>query len=677
MKRGLAAALLLAFMGAAASTQAQEAHHKPKTTPHQSTHPKPRHTTVPAHKPATPAKPRVRGPQALAAMHDPLAAKINEWLAIRDNARSVPFAEIRGFLQENPDWPAREKLWEAAEKSMPANLADTEVLDWFRAHRVQTADGMMRYADSLQRAGLSDEAKAAFAIWWPRATIDAGQQAQLLSRFGHFIDRDTNIKRFNNLMAKGQYTNARPLAARIGGGYPQLAEARTLIAGHRAGADAALARVPQALQNDAGLLYDRLRARQRGGDIDGAVEILNRMPQGDALYNGDDWWKQSDIIARQLINDKEYARAYDVVSAHGLTGGANYADAEFQSGWLALRFLDRPQDALRHFQSLFQHAETPLSRSRGAYWSGRAAEVLGLQDTARESYQAAAFHQTTFYGRLAREKLAPADRPALRDGDAAGAHQRSEFEARDVVRAARLLANLDMDSEARMFIDAAALHAGSGGEFIMLADLAANLGYEPKAVQIAKNALVAGYIVPAHLYPAMENYTELRRNRALALSIIRQESVFDENAVSPAGARGQMQLMPATAKQMARKAGVPYSPARLNDGPYNRKLGSAFLEQLLDQYGFETAENKTAAAALAIAAYNAGPTNVGRWIALNGDPRNANVDLIDWIEAIPFAETRNYVQRVLEGEWDYEDAHPTPQTLVVQRASPSAPQPHF
>lgn len=676
MKRGLAAALLLAFMGAAASTSAQDARQTAKKTPqHSPQKPKPRPATTPAHEVTKPAQPHSAA--ALAQTHDPLAEKITAWLAMRDSARTVSFGEVRAFLQDNPDWPARDKLAEAGEKAMPANLPDAEVLEYFRSYGVHTADGMNRFADSLQRAGATDEAKAAFANWWPRASLDAGEQAQILSRFGGLIDRETNIKRFNNLMAKGQYTNARPLAVQIGSGYPQLAEARIAVAGRRAGMDAAVARVPAALQNDAGLLYDRLRLRQRNGDIDGAIEILNRMPRGDALYNADDWWKQRDVIARQFINNKQYSRAYDIVSAHSLSGGANYADAEFQSGWLALRFLDRPDAALRHFQSLFEHAETPLSRSRGAYWAGRAAEVLGDREAAKHYYQEAAFHQTTFYGRLARQSLAPADRPAPRDGDIGSAHQRAEFETRENVRAARLLAGLNMDSDARSFIDAAALHAGSGGEYTLLADLAVDLGYRPKAVQIAKNALVAGYILPAHLYPAMEDYTDLRNNRGLALSIIRQESVFDEDVVSPAGARGQMQLMPATAKQMARRLGLPYSPARLNDGAYNRRLGSAYLDMLLDQYGFDSAANKTAAAVLAIASYNAGPTNVARWIALNGDPRDANVDLIDWIEAIPFSETRNYVQRVLEGKWDYENAQPAPRTLVVQRLLAPAPQPRF
>ncbi len=669
MKRGLAAALMLAFMGAAASVPAQELHPHAKQTPHHGTHQPKRSTPPPAHAKPTP---RVHGVQGLAQMHDALAAKITEWLAMRDNVHPVPFGEIRAFLRDNPGWPARDTLAEAGEKTMPANLPDAEVIEWFDAYQVHTADGMSRFADSLQRTGAADEAKAAFANWWPRAALDARRQAQLLSRFGDLIDRETNIKRFNNLMAKGQYAEARPLAAHIGNGYPQLAEARIAVAGRRAGADAAIARVPESLRDDAGLLYDRLRARQRSGDIEGAIGILNRMPQGGALYNADEWWNQRDIIARQLINDRQFARAYDIVSAHGLSGGANFADAEFQSGWLALRFLMQPETALHHFESLFRHAETPLSRSRGAYWAGRAEEALGNQDAARNYYREAAFHQTTFYGRLAGEKLSPSDRPPGRDAETASPHQRTIFESREDVRAARLLAGLDMDSEAKSFIDAAASHAGSGADYALLADLADDLGYESKAVQVAKNALVAGYLLPARLYPAMENYAELRSNRALALSIIRQESVFDEGAVSPAGARGQMQLMPATARQMAHKVGVPYSPARLNDGPYNRKLGSAFLGQLLDQYGFGTAENKTAAAALAIAAYNAGPGNVGRWIALNGDPRNAGVDLIDWIELIPFSETRNYVQRVLEGEWDYGD-NPAPQTFIAARTPGPAP----
>jgi soluble lytic murein transglycosylase len=336
------------------------------------------------------------------------------------------------------------------------------------------------------------------------------------------------------------------------------------------------------------------------------------------------------------------AEAYRYAASHQLTGGSDFAQLEWLSGWIALRGLGDPGRAAGHFLRMWHEVDTPISKGRAAYWLGRAYEAEGAQRRATEWYARAADEPTAFYGQLAAEKLGlnMAPRVAARDG--AADWRSGSFADGSLPDAVRLLLAADHGTRARWFLTAHGETLESRGDFAALGALALDLGRPDAAVRIAKSAARKGHVIMDIYYPV----TDLAGfdgaiEPALAKAIARQESELNPEAVSPAGARGVMQLMPATAEQVARRLGLRYDRGRLTrDALYNARLGTTYMAEMLERYGGATI--------LAAAAYNAGPHRVDAWLAANGDPRRG-VDPIDWIENIPFTETRNYVQRVMEG----------------------------
>ncbi len=585
--------------------------------------------------------------QAIAATHDPLAAKIFYWLSYTEKGGAVPFNRISAFIRQNPDWPRRGKLALEAEKAMPASLSDEDVVRWFDDYKPQTSEGMDRYVKALVRNGGTKKAGQALEAWWPNAQLSTPQQKYFLSHYGDMIDKDVHIGRFGASIQKKQYTNARAMAQYLGNGYSALVEARIALSEGRANVSASVAHVPAHLQDDPGLLYERLRWRRRNNQDFGAIEILHNMPPVAQISNPDDWWTERNIMVRRMIENKQYESAYLLAAGHGMKeGGPSFAEAEFLAGWLALRFLDKPGDAFNHFEALYKRSNTPISRARGAYWAGQASETLKSPDIAKQWYRHAAYHQTTFYGQMALAKLDDADKPPQQlppevtlGGDIA-------FKSKEMVQVTRLFANAGMREETNSFLDALAQSVKTGEDYALVARLAEDMGYEHKAVRIAKDGLVRGYLLSDQLYPtSLNNIKQAKQEWALVHALIRQESQFDPRATSPVGARGLMQIMPATAKEVARHNRQPYSADRLYDPGYNIRIGDLYLNQLLKQYD--------GSYALALAAYNGGPGNVSKWLKQFGDPRKGDISMIDWIELIPISETRNYVQRVLEGVYIY------------------------
>jgi soluble lytic murein transglycosylase len=361
------------------------------------------------------------------------------------------------------------------------------------------------------------------------------------------------------------------------------------------------------------------------------------------LVDGDDWWDERRLIARKLLDEGKYEDAYQVASLHGAEGAAERIEAEFHAGWIALRFLHKPEQAAKHFAEATNIAGTPISVARAAYWQGRALEAAGAAGDARRHYQRAADKPTTYYGQLAREKLGlPLE---LRRPDQLDAEGREAFEALVPVQALRLLGQIG-ETElaialyadlARSFSDSAQLDA--------LGSLAAEQNNPRAMLTVGKTAVQRDFPLDPYAYPVsgIPSFEPVANpvDPAMVYAIARQESAFNPQAQSSAGARGLMQLMPATAKRTAERFGLGFDVKRLTQDPvYNAKIGSAHLSELMGDW--------KGSYVLAFASYNAGGGNVMKWIKAYGDPRKPGVDEVDWIERIPFHETRNYVQRVLE-----------------------------
>lgn len=587
---------------------------------------------------------------------DQTAAALYEWVyftkiasdsANGKSTATVDFDRINRLLVSNPEFPRQNALKLLAEKSMSANLSANEIITWFDQNQPQTAKGMQRYLQALTNQGQSQKAEERLNAWWPRASLDNKEQAEFLSRYGDMIAQNVHIARFNTVLFRKQYTNARSLATRIGQGYPALAAARIGLASGAPGIDGLVKAVPAHLQDDPGFMLERLRWRRKNNMDFGAIEILQNMPPAAQIPNLDDWWEERNIMARRLIDKKDYRTAYLVVANHGMKEGADFAAAEFMAGWLALRFNRQADKAFGHFEALYNGTTTPISRSRGAYWAGKASEALNRDDIARQWYQASARYQTAFYGQMAIGALAHGERPPQQVPPERTLGAESRFNNRDIVKAAKWLHQAGYRKETTEFLDAMSNNITDPDEYILIADLAESLEHFHNAVRIGKKGLEKNIMMVDHAFPTiLPRMRGVQQEWALVHGLIRQESQFDPDAMSRVGARGYMQLMPATAKEVARKKGVQHQTDWLITRPaHNISLGDSYLGELLRYYN--------GSYPLALAAYNGGMGNVNKWLARFGDPRRGEIDMIDWIEMIPFNETRNYVQRVMESTYIY------------------------
>ncbi len=568
-----------------------------------------------------------------------LPAKVIDWLDLSRDKTTADFDQLAKFINKNPTWPRQRDLLRNAEQAMPADIPDARLLAWFEGRPPVTFEGAMRFAKALKRNGRDEEAAKLLRDVWIRFALARDQEDEFLKNYGDLLRRGDHISRLDRLLWKRRARAARRQARRISSDYVRLAEARLLLAFRRPGVDRAVRRVPGRLREDPGFIYDRARWRRRKGRYKGVVELLDP-PMPGAPYP-EFWWPLRHWSARTALNNKDYGVAYRLASNHGFTRGLGFAEGEWLAGWVALRFTKEPEKAHGHFMRLFNGVSTPVSRARGAYWAGEAARATGDEDKAASWYQLAANHMSTFYGQLAAKRLGHPITAALPRSNAILPGERKQFARKELVQIVRLLGQLEQKYTQKRFLDRLRKLASTASEYALTAELALEQGRPDRALRTAKDARRVGLILPEHLYPLPELPRTDGFDRTLLLAVIRQESQFYSEVVSGAGARGLMQLMPATAKRVARKLKIPYRRRKLIDDPaYNMRLGVAYLNQMLERYD--------GSRLLALAAYNAGPGRVDRWIKRFGDPRKPGVDAVDWGERIPFNETRNYVQRILE-----------------------------
>ncbi|MDC6468523.1 lytic transglycosylase domain-containing protein [Candidatus Pelagibacter sp.] len=402
----------------------------------------------------------------------------------------------------------------------------------------------------------------------------------------------------------------------------------------------------QNLKNDAGLNYDRLKWRRKRGRVEDSLEIIFKVPNNkDYLVRPDKWWKERAIMARALIYKKKYESAYKVASKHSLSKSPEYAEAEWISGWIALSFLDDPILAIDHFNNFYRSVGYPISLSRGAYWLGRSYEKIGDKKQSQQWYEEATKYLTTYYGQLAHLKIKPNEEFELAEQKTITEEYRKYFYKKELVKIVHLLDELNKDKYTKDILKHLANDNVESGSEILAAELSTNISRYDFAIQIAK---LASYEKRFHIdfnYPIISTPKFVNGRKipeaAFILSLIRQESEFDMRANSHVGAQGLMQLMPYTAKLVAKQAKLPYSKSRLTSDPeYNINLGSHYIAGLILQYD--------GAYPFATAAYNAGPKRVKYWKKINKDPQKKQIDFVDWVELIKFKETRNYVQRVME-----------------------------
>lgn len=569
----------------------------------------------------------------------PVARDIVEWQRLR--AGQGLLGDYESFLARRPDWPGLPYLRRQGEEAVARSTTPARVIAYFGAAAPATGAGAVALVRALQQSGQADRAAQVAAEAWRRLPLSADEEQALQDLAPQAVAR-AHVARADHLLWEGRLTEAQRMLPRLPPGWQALARARIALRSEAEGVDALIAAVPADLAAHPGLAHDRMQWRARKGrGAEAAALMLERSASAEALGRPEAWADRRALLARQLLRDGQARTAYRLAAQHRLDPGADFADLEFLAGFIALRRLDDPQTALAHFRRLGAAVRTPISLSRAAYWEGRALEAAGDAAGARAAYGRAARHQTAYYGLLASERAGIALSPAVLEGprfpDWAGrpAAQSSVWQAAVLLRQAG----------AQELFERFALHLAEGlsdTDLGALADRALTLGEPHLAVLLAKQAAERGLILPRAYYPVPDLVPDgLPVSRAFALAIARRESEFDPMVVSPAGARGLMQVMPATARLMAGELGLPYSAARLTSDPaYNVRLGAGYLAKLVAEFG--------PAVALVAAGYNAGPGRPRAWIQQFGDPRRPEVDVVDWVETIPFAETRTYVMRVSE-----------------------------
>ncbi|MGK7862372.1 transglycosylase SLT domain-containing protein [Falsiroseomonas sp. E2-1-a4] len=572
---------------------------------------------------------------------DPVVRKLVVWGRVQNRNGGAGAAEIVRWLDASPDWPLPNTVAIRAEEALVGDADDALALRQFARNPAATLPGVLRHADALIRAGRTAEAQAALRAGWRDADGDGFAEQELLARYAAQLTTDDHWRRADRLF----WANQAGPAARV---LPMLDAARraTLEArlSARAGTFAGTAQ-------EIGVAHELARiARRADRDAEAAAiwhaaEPLQRDLPSEAQRA---IWVERQVLSRKILRLGDPATAYRLAANHGQTDdGLPRQEGEFLAGFIALRMLNQPAQALGHFARVGEGSLSVITRARSAYWQGAALATLGRTAQAQAQWREAATLPVTFYGQLA--SLALGESPAqlsARIGaipsPAPGQDQASGFLGRELVRAVAALSDLGQSDRARMFLLRMEELAANPGDHWLIARLGVAIGRPDHAVWIARRAGADGVILLEDGWPTPYPTPTDGAEPALVNAITRQESNFDLSAVSSANARGPMQLLPATAAGVARRLGVPHSTGMLTtDAAHNLRLGSAFIDQMLNRFG--------GAMPLAAAAYNAGPGRVDQWLATYGDPRAPDgPHVLDWIEQIPFSETRNYVQRVIE-----------------------------
>jgi len=578
---------------------------------------------------------------------DKMLYNLVNWLYLKEPTNNATFYDYTSFIERNSNYPRINRLKYLSEHKI--NLKNTTPLvaaRWLNENGPLSSFGKIKLGEIYLSQGEVEKGSALIKEGWIQAKLSKSNLRYLRKKYKKIITVEDNIKRADWHAWEGKHWDLQRMLRYLPKDYTLLYKARRVLMTRSYGVDNAIAKVPSKFKNDIGLQYDRLKWRRRRGRVDPSLEILFNVPNDPKkLVRPDIWWKERAILSRSLIYKKKYTLAYKVSSNHSLSGGPNYAEAEWLSGWIALSFLKDPHMALQHFINFYGNVGYPISLSRGAFWIAKTYKVLKNDKKSLEWYTEASKFLNTYYGQLAFSKINPNKSFSLEEQAKVSEKYEKKFNKNKLIRTVLLLNELNKTKYAKDIIKhLATLDIESGSE-ILAGRLAVKINRYDYAIQVAKLASYEKRFhnnlnYPVIVTPRVVNKKSMPKPE-LILSVIRQESEFDQKANSYVGARGMMQLMTYTAKLIAKKARLPYAKNRLTTDPdYNIKLGSYYLSTLLEEY--------EGSYPFALAAYNAGPNRVKYWKKINGDPQKGKISYVDWIELIKFKETRNYVQRVLE-----------------------------
>ena len=572
------------------------------------------------------------------------AKKILDWIRYYNGADDLTFTDYKEFIKINSHWPLIKNVKLKAEGKISFQDNHNLLIEYFKNEEPKTGWGNIYYGNALLDKN-RERAIQLIKNGYIYGSLSRREQKTVITKFKSILNKDDHKKRINELLWNGKYRTAKSLIKYVDKDYQKLFEARIALISFAGGVDQLIAEVPDKLKTDPGLQHDRLKWRIKKRKYESALLLVNEIHKNHSsnFQRPEKLWKLKNFLIRKLIDRHEYMNAYKLSINHGLKENGDIAEAEWLAGWLSITFLDSPTSAKLHFQKIWDISSRPISKARAAFWIGKSYEDLGIKEESLNWYKKASIFSLTYYGQLAATKLSPTEifQPQLNE------IKESDFnintKLKEVYSAVSLLNEFDQNRLVKKFI----IDLAENGDPITATQaiyLATEIERFDFAVQSGKYFYYNNTILEPKSFPTVErpNYEKLLfPSQSLIHAVIRQESQFDPKAGSYVGAKGLMQLMPYTAKKVSQGLMLSYSKQKLTDDPkYNVILGSSYLGDLLSSYN--------GSYILSLAAYNAGQSRVNAWIKRYGDPRSDDITPINWIELIPFKETRNYVQRVME-----------------------------
>ena len=572
--------------------------------------------------------------------------KLITWLYLKQSGNQATFIDYKNFIDKNSNYPRIGRLRYMAEhKIILENTTPRIVINWFNNNEPLSGTGKIKLGEAYSKIGEVELAAKLIKSGWTNADLSKKDVRFYRKKFKKILKTQDHLKRADYLAWDNQYWDLKIMLPYLPKKEKLLYNARFILMTNSYGVDKAISDVPAELINDLGLQYNRLKWRTKRNRLDGSLEILRKFHGEETLIYPERWWKLRENITRDLIYAKKYPLAYEVSSNHHLKEGPEFADAEWISGWLALSFLNKSELAINHFKNFYNNVSYPISLARGAFWLGLAYEKNNNLNEAKKFFAEGSKFTNTYYGQLSFNKIKSGQDFKLSSEHKISDGYEKEFNKNELIRHVKLLKEMDKTEFSKDILKhLATLNVEKGSE-ILAAKLSTEVGRFDYAIQISKQASYEKRFINLFNYPVIPIPGEINGkqmpSQELLLAIIRQESEFDARANSHVGAQGLMQIMPGTAKLVARNLKTTYSKSLLKGDPsYNIKLGTYYFNSLLEDYD--------GVFPFAIGAYNAGPNRIKSWVKRYGDPNKGEINFIDWIELIRFKETRNYVQRVIE-----------------------------
>ncbi len=577
-----------------------------------------------------------------------LAKKIIKWRWLASDDGLADLKTLKSFYIKNKNWPRLNKITNKIESKINIKNHNTEML-WFQETPPKSGIGKIKLAEMLIKNNFKEEGYWLLNHTWINHTFPYSEEKYILSKYAKIIKEKANIKRIENLVWKRSWGSSRRQLKRVNNDIKLLSSAKINLARRKGNVDSAIKKIPKNLLKDEGLVLERVKWRRKARLEKSSLELL--LSYDNKITHPKKWWTEVNYHSRKQISYKNYKTAISLLKKYNRNTGEFYYKSSWLIGWLALTFEKDPKTAYENFTRMFENVKTPISKARSSYWAGKSAEISGDNLSADMWYNRAAAFPSTFYGQLAIKK---SNRkffiPDVNENITAQDLQK--FKENPLLQALVILNQAKHKKLVKVFTRKLVNDLNTTKNTVILIKFLNQINKTSLAIYAGRKAVYKNIYLPGLNFPIPnENLLKVYRDNSyiplnVALAITRQESAFDVRAISRAGARGLMQLMPRTARITSKKINHKYVRKNLTLKPeYNIKLGSYYFKEMLSKFN--------GSFVLALAAYNAGPNRVSRWLRIYGDPRKDGVDQVTWIELIPISETRNYVQRVLEGIYMY------------------------